>query len=178
MSTQPAPKPKPMFQRLEEFYAAKVYATREQFEQETGEKCRPWNPKRRPQGWRKKLPGAGIEGSDGRELATYKVLDPATANTATPRLKTTSIAVEDSETVNIPPRGEGMTNVPGADAPEILVPIEINPETQMLVSSRATGGLPGSVYVRNLDVSAPVSLTPGETLIVELLNRVVLKTGA
>lgn len=169
----PAPAaPKPQFQPLSDFVAAEVFQDQTAYKDATGQAA-PWNPKRRPQLWRKSdMAGSGIDGPDGRELGVYQGLDPATANSANPRLKQYSIALEDAGTVNIPPTGLGQTNVPGADQPAVPEPIEINPGTQVLVSSRAAGGSGFLPLVLNTDVVPEVALTPGERLIVSHLEAI------
>lgn len=169
---------KPQFQPLSDFVAAEVFQDQAAYKAATGQAA-PWNPKRRPQLWRKpNIQGSGIEGPDGRELATYQGLDTSTTMSNTPRLKTYSIAVEDARTVNIPPTGTGQTNVSGADQPAVPEPIELNPATQVLVSPRKAGGSGFLPLVENTDVVPDVALTPGERLIVSHVEAIRAKIGA
>jgi len=138
---------------IHKLYLFPTYATREEFREATGQEPPEWNPYRQPKSWfdpkaknsaTRKLvyepvlatppeTGAVLAGLDGKPAFDALVLDR-----------------DEAANVNIPPKGTGMTNVPGADQPEVpgpLRPLEPN-EDLFFWFGRA-------VMVRNLDLYEP-----------------------
>jgi hypothetical protein len=146
--TVPAlPYPKYSIQHL---YLFPMYATRDEYRQATGEEPPAWNPYRAPKGWfdpkAKSSPsrrvvyelalathpdtGAVLAGPDGKPLLDALVLDR-----------------DEAATVNIPPTDTGSTNVPGADQPQVPVPLRpLEPNEELFFDFGR------SVAVKNLDL--------------------------
>jgi len=124
------------------------FQTREEYEEKTGKTCPPWNPSRRPKEWFDPNPIELFIGPDGSGYTVYdRVLTGKPDAAGAPALTRLAISVAEASTVNIPPKGTGATNVPGADQPEVYAPLKALSGTQVLVYRFGA-----TVAVRNLDV--------------------------
>jgi len=138
---------------IHKLYVFPTYSTREEFQEATGQEPPEWNPYRQPKSWfdpKAKASttrrivyepvlalhpdtGAVLAGPDGKPALDALVLDR-----------------DEAANVNIPPKGTGMTNVPGADQPEIPVPLRpLEPNEELYF------GFGRPVLVRNLDLYVP-----------------------
>lgn len=113
---------------VKDLYLFPLYATREQYEKATGQVCPPWKPYQQPKGWFD--PNAAQSPSRVIVYPRAFVLHEVTGVVlADPNDKTKpaidAIVLDRSvaSSVNIPPKGEGQTNVPGADQPSVPVPL-------------------------------------------------------
>jgi len=108
-----------------------TYATREDYEARTGKPCPAWNPNRQPKVWED--PNARkvfVVGSVPHMLYDRVFLD-FDAN-GLPIWDQLGLPVEEAKTVNIPPRGPGDTNIPGADKPEVKVPMRAPTDSEIV----------------------------------------------
>ena len=139
---------KPQYQQLSDFYVFPMFATQADFEKATGLTCPPWNPNKRPKRWADPKPvDSGME-VDGVSQALYRVLDPGTMETGGIRTKLILVSLADAVAVNLPPL---LANVPGADQPEVPVPLKDLSPTQQFVRRTPFSG----VQVQNMDVVDP-----------------------
>jgi hypothetical protein len=134
------------FEALSTVYLFPTYETRESYEEKTGKTCPPWNPYRAPKGWED--PEAWNR--PGRTVL-YEAALTGESIGGEPEVAFLPLRKEIAATVNIPPKGTGQTNVPGADVPEIPVPLDWPlPANRKLVYRFGN-----TVAVRNLDVPLP-----------------------
>jgi len=101
-----------------------TYATRDEYTAKTGQPCPEWTPTKHPKAWED--PNAkksfSVGGVDWVLYArTFSGFD-AEGNAVWEQV---AMPVAEAKVVNIPPKGEGNTNVPGADQPEILCPMRL-----------------------------------------------------
>lgn len=140
--------PKQPFDSVAVLHLFPRYQTREDYEAKTGQSCPPWDPNRRPKEWFDPNPIDLFIGPDGSGYTVYdRVLTGKPDATGVPGLTRLAISVAEASTVNIPPKGTGATNVPGADQPEVYAPLKALSPTQALVYRFGA-----TVAVRNLDV--------------------------
>ncbi len=130
-------------------YLFPTYGTREDFQKATGQEPPAWNPHRQPKTWFD--PGARKSASRRivyeRALATSPDTDrPLFDSQGRPQLDALVLDREEAATVNIPPTGLGMTNVAGADVPEVPVPMRPLEPNEELYRDFA-----GIIMVRNKD---------------------------
>ncbi len=135
---------------LENLYLFPYFQTREAYEQITGQEAPPWNPNRAPKGWFD--PKAAQ--STRRTIIYEHVLavnddngKPLAGPDGKPFLDILALSREIASTVNIPPKGPGVTNLPGADVPEIPCPLRPLAEGEELAWD--FGGI---VVVRNKEL--------------------------
>lgn len=99
------------------------FSTREEFEKATGFAPPPWDPKRPPKYW---FDPKALESP--RRIVIYDNVLAISENgtllvDGRPALDTLVLPKEIAATVNIPPKGPNSTNVPGADQPEVQMPL-------------------------------------------------------
>jgi hypothetical protein len=155
-------------------YLFPTYATREDFQKATGLEAPPWNPYRQPKSWF----DPNAKASPSRRVVYENVFatDPDTgallcdANQI-PKLDALVLDREEAATVNISPKGLGMTNVPGADAPEMPVPMRpLEPNEEFF---RDFGSL---IVVKNKDLFGQLESGFGQNDR-ELLQKIAQKLG-
>jgi hypothetical protein len=113
--------PKP----ISTLYLFPVYETREAYEQATGQPCPAWNPYRQPKGW---FDPAARQNPSRRVIYDRAMVladngSPTWNDEGDLIIDALVLDREEAATVNIPPRGTGMTNVPGADVAEVPAPM-------------------------------------------------------
>ena len=130
-------------------YLFPTYATREDYQKATGQEPPPWNPYRQPKCWFD--PNARQRTSRRivyeHALATNDNGVPLFDSQGRPQLDALVLDREEAATVNIPPRGYGMTNVPGADVPEVPAPMRALEPNEELFRDFA-----GIIMVKNTDL--------------------------
>lgn len=99
-----------------------TYATREAYEAATGQPCPSWDATRRPKSWLDPNAAKAFL-VNGVPYAVYPNIYAGFDQIInSPLWDTLGLPVSEAKTVNIPPKGEGQTNVPGADQPEVPCP--------------------------------------------------------
>ena len=107
-------------------YLFPSYGSREDYQKITGQEAPAWNPYRQPKCW---FDPKARESVSRRVVYEYALATHADTgallldSAGKPMLDALVLDREEAATVNIPPKGLGMTNVPGADAPEVPVPM-------------------------------------------------------
>ena len=135
---------------ITELYLFPSYATREDYKKATGQEAPAWNPYRQPKGWF----DPEARKSTSRRIVYERALStnpdngvPLFDSEGRPQLDALVLDRDEAATVNIPPRGSGMTNVPGADQPAIPVPMRaLEPNEELY---RGFGGI---IMVKNTDL--------------------------
>lgn len=140
---------------LGNLYLFPYYPTREDYQRATGQEPPPWNPYRQPKYWF----DPAAKDSKSRRVVYERVLaDPPAGPDGKPMLDVLVLDREEAATVNIPPKGPGATNVPGADAPEVPVPLRpLEPDEELAFDF---GGI---VVVRNKHLWAELERQSGFT---------------
>jgi hypothetical protein len=133
-------------------YLYPTYATREAYQAATGQEAPAWNPYRAPKSW---FDPNARQSTSRRVVYEYALAtDPDTgANSydaqGRPMLDALVLDREEAATVNIAPKGTGMTNVPGAGVPEVPAPMRaLEPTEELFVDF---GGI---IMVKNKDLYA------------------------
>ena len=128
---------------IADLYLFPVYDTREAYLKATGQEPPPFNPYRQPKGWF----DPNAKQSASRRVVYERALaqDPDTGQTiigpdGSPMLDALVLDRDEAGDVNIPPRGEGQTNVPGADQPEIPAPMRALKLTERIVQQAFGAG--------------------------------------
>jgi len=143
---------KAAYEAVSNAYLFPTYATAEDAERATGKPVRAFRANLRPKRWIDPNPAdSGVEGSDGKPTAEYRGLDPASIPVGPVKTKRFLVPFAEASEFNIPPTGQGATNVPGADVPEYPAPLKELAATQMFVKRTFTSG----VEIRNMDVPDP-----------------------
>lgn len=93
-----------------------TFATREAYQKATGKPCPAWNPNLPPKSWEDP---AALNSQD--DFIVYERVFVTMLDSG-PKWKRLFLPKAQAASVNIPPKGDGMTNVPGADVPEIPCP--------------------------------------------------------
>jgi len=155
-------------------YLFPTYATREDYEKATGQPAPEWNPYRQPKSW---FDPNAKKSASRRIVYEYALAtDPETGallfdEKGRPKLDALVLDREEAATVNIPPKGLGMTNVPGADQPEVPVPMRaLEPNEELF---QDWGGI---IMVRNTDLY-PQLLVGFDASDRELLRKIARKLG-
>lgn len=174
---------KAAFDPVSVLYQFPYFQTRADYEKATGKTCPPFSPSGKPKGWFDPNPQAtGLTDASGNDLAMYTVIDDKSIGTATiaggVKTKKFLLTVDDAAVVNIPDKSAGATNIPGADVPEVPVPLKDLSPTQVLVrqSPFAMGA-----SVRNTDVpldtpaTAPSSFTDADRALLQAIADKVAK---
>lgn len=131
-------------------YLFPTYATREEYQKATGQEAPPWNPYRQPKSWF----DPNARSSPSRRVVYDRALatDPDTGGVVAgpdgqPMLDALVLDRDEAASVNIPAKGLGATNVPGAGRPGIPVPLRpLEPNEKLFFDF---GGI---VAVKNLDL--------------------------
>ena len=133
---------------LEELYLFPYYQTREDYRAKTGHDAPPWNPNRPPKAW---------EDSKANESARRNVVydsvvayakngAPLVDANEKPMLDVLVLTKEEAASVNIPPKGPGVSNIAGTEVPEIPPPLRpLEPSEELCMPFF------GVVAVRNRD---------------------------
>lgn len=140
---------------LDSLYLFRQFQTREEYEQATGKPCPPWTTTKPPKSWFD--PSAA---SNSRRNIVYENVVAYAANGSplkgpdgNPVLESMVLSRDEAATVNIPPKGPGVSNIPGADVPPVPVPIRALEKNEELYF-----GMGGGVFVRNLDYQGKVEV--------------------
>ena len=107
-------------------YLFPTYGTREDYQKATGQEAPPWNPYRQPKSWFDPKAKASTSRRVVYECALSTNPDTGALlldSNGKPQLDALVLDRDEAGMVNIPPKGSGMTNVPGADVPEVPVPM-------------------------------------------------------
>jgi hypothetical protein len=159
---------------IENLYLFPVYQTTEAYKEAVGQEPPPWNPQRPPKAW------FDPEAKDAtrRNIVYDNVIamsesgHPLVGPDGKPMLDVLLLKKEDAATVNIPPKGLGTTNTPGADTPAVPVPLRpLDPNEELFFD------FGGVVAVKNraLFPQLEVGFTLEDRL---LLQRIAAKIGA
>jgi hypothetical protein len=149
------------------------YQTREQFREQTGDEPPPWNPEQPPKYWR----DPAALNSPRRNVVYDNVLAVNAAGRAIPdqngrpQLETMVLTKEHAAAVNIPPKGPGSNNVPGAAVPEVQVPLrELRPNEMLVLTFSGAAGVFDTTKVPE----TPTSFTHDDR---RLLEAIAAKLG-
>lgn len=134
---------------LEDLYLFPYYQTREDYLKATGHEPPAWDPKRPPKGWEdpKALQAARRNVVYDFVVAYALNGSPLVGNDYKPTLDLLVLTKDEAATVNIPPKGPTVSNIPGADVPEIPPPLRALAANEELFMP-----FPGVVAVRNKDL--------------------------
>jgi len=131
-------------------YLFPTYATREDYQKATGQEPPAWNRYRQPKSW---FDPNARQSTSRRIVYDYALASdpgngvPLIDSQGRPQLDALVLDREEAATVNIPPKGLGMTNVPGADAPEVPAPLRALEPNEELFQDFA-----GIIMVKNTDL--------------------------
>jgi hypothetical protein len=141
---------------ISNLYLFPTYATREEYKTATGQEAPEWNPYRQPKCW---FDPNALQSTSRRIIYEYALAtDPDTGGTifdeqGRPKLDALVLDRDEAAAVNIPPKGTGMTNVPGADVPEVPVPMRaLEPNEELFLDFGAV------IVVRNKDLYAQIDV--------------------
>jgi hypothetical protein len=95
-----------------------TYASREAYKAATGKEAPPWNPGLHPKAWEDPAALSATE-----DMVVYDLIFVKFDANQKPVFKKLFLSPAEAANVNIAPKGTGMTNVSGADAPEVLCPL-------------------------------------------------------
>jgi hypothetical protein len=130
---------------IEKLYLFPYYQTREQYQQANGVEPPKFDGSRAPKLWA----DPAAKNSVRRNVAYDRVISYAANGSLlfddndSPMLEGLVLSREEAATVNIPPKGQGVSNIPGADKPEIPPPLRsLTPEEEFFIP------FPGIVAVR------------------------------
>ncbi|MBL8236232.1 MAG: hypothetical protein JNM66_02350 [Bryobacterales bacterium] len=130
---------------IERLYVFPYYQTREEYQKATGVEPPKFDGTRAPKYW---FDPAAKE-STRRNMAYDHILSyavngsPLFDDNGKPMLEVLMLNKDEAATVNIPPKGLGMANIPGADKPEIPPPLRaLNADEEFFVP------FPGIIGVR------------------------------
>ena len=114
------------FYPFDTLFVFPYYSTREEYEKATGRPAPPWDATKPPKYWfDPKAPEAP------RKLVVYETVLAISENGTLlrdetnnrPQLDMLVLTKEQAATVNIPPKGANAGNIPGADRPEVHMPL-------------------------------------------------------
>jgi hypothetical protein len=148
------------------------YGRREDYEEQTGLPCPVWNEGRHPQAWcdpkaKKTFSIGGVPYTlYARVFINYDEV------VKQPIWEELVIPTAEAQTVNIPPKGLGMTNVPGADQPDVPCPVRELADDEVI--SAVWGAIPMVFKTGELE-AVVVGFTAGDRV---LLERIAAKLGA
>lgn len=110
---------------LDTLYIFPYYPTREAFEQGTGKPCPPWNPNLPPKAWFDPKASESTRRNVVYDSTLVYSLDGTIQQDAQgrPMLDVLVLTKEQAASVNIPDKTRGAANIPGADRPEVPVPL-------------------------------------------------------
>lgn len=134
---------------LEDLYLFPYYQTREDYLKATGHEAPAWNPSRPPKAWEDLK---AIQ--TGRRNVVYDFViayakngSPLVGDDFKPSLDLLVLQKDEAATVNIPPKGPTVSNIAGADVPEVPPPLRaLEPNEELFMP------FPGVVAVRNKDL--------------------------
>jgi hypothetical protein len=117
---------------LDSLYIFPYYMTREAFEQATGRPCPPWNPNLPPKYWFDPKAAESTRRNVVYDNTLVYTLDGTIVQDANgkPTLDVLVLTKEQAANVNIPDKRLGAANIPGADRPEVPVPLRLPDETE------------------------------------------------
>lgn len=112
---------------LETLFLYPYYPTREAYEKATGQPCPAWNPNLPPKYWfDPKAPEATRRNVAYDNTLVYSLDGTILADAAgKPMLDILVLPKEQAAAVNIPDKSRGAANIPGADRPEVPVPLRL-----------------------------------------------------
>ncbi len=149
------------------------YDTCAAFEQASGLTCPAWNPARQPKSWYDPAAKPMFTGPSGVQYTMYeRIFLGQFTSDGKGVIQQLILPVTEAQTVNIAPKGIGMTNVPGADQPEVPTPLKPLGPNQAIMQY----GPVGVPMVRNLDVPV-VQPDAQQTEILKLLKAIAAKLG-
>jgi hypothetical protein len=130
---------------IEKLYLFPYYQTREQYQQVTGVEPPKFDGSRAPKLWA----DPAAKNSVRRNVVYDRVISYAANGSLlfdendSPMLEGLVLSKDEAATVNIPPKGLGISNIPGADKPEVPPPLRaLTPEEEFFIP------FPGLVAVR------------------------------
>ena len=155
---------------LDHLYLFPYHQTREAYQKASGEEPPPWNPQKPPKYWRdpKALQSARRNVVYDSVVATSQGGSPLAGPDGKPVLDLMVLSKEDAASVNIPPKGPGVSNVPGADVPEVPCPLRpLEPNEELFFD------FGGVVVVKNLDLypKIEVGFTSGDRDLLRAIGR-------
>ena len=118
---------------LKSLYLFPYYQTREDYQKATGQEPPPWDARRAPKYWCDPKARESTRRNVVYDfvLATSQSGSPLAGPDGKPMLDLLVLTKDEAATVNIPPKGPGVANIPGSDLPEApcpLRPLEPNEE--------------------------------------------------
>jgi hypothetical protein len=115
---------------LDSLYIYPYYPTREAFEAATGKPCPPWNPNLPPKYWFDPKAAESTRRNVVYDNTLVYSLDGTILQDAAgkPMLDVLVLTKEQAALVNIPDKRTGAANIPGADRPEVPVPLRLPAE--------------------------------------------------
>lgn len=153
---------------LDKLYVFPYYQTREDYRRAVGQEPPPWDPNRAPKYWF----DPNARQSTRRNVVYDLVIATSETGSALvgpdgkPMLDLLVLGKEEAATVNIPPKD--LTNVPGADRPEVPCPLRpLEPNEELFFD------FGGAVAVKNRELWASVDV--GFTLEDRALLRAIAK---
>jgi len=119
---------------LESLYLYPYYPTREAYEKATGQPCPPWNPLFPPKYWFDPKAAESTKRNVVYDNSLVYSLDGTILadGNGKPMLDVLVMTKEQAATVNIPDKSKGAANIPGADRPEVPVPMRVPPPGEEL----------------------------------------------
>ncbi|MBM3788298.1 MAG: hypothetical protein FJW30_28515 [Acidobacteria bacterium] len=130
---------------IERLHLFPYYQTREEFKKATGMEPAPFSSLKPPKYWF----DPAAKDSTRRNISYDNVIayhgngSPVIGADGKPMMDVLVISKDEAATVNIPPKGLGVANVPGADVPEVPPPMRaLNPDEELFVP------FPGLIGVR------------------------------
>jgi len=149
------------------------YATCAELEHATAQTCPTWNPARQPKSWFDAAAKPMFTGPGGVQYTMYeRIFLGKFGADGKGVIEQLILPVTEARTVNIAPKGPGMTNVPGADQPEVPTPLKVLGPNQAIMQY----GPVAVAMVRNLDVPV-VEPDAQQGEILKLLKAIALKLG-
>jgi len=117
---------------LDTLFIFPYYQTREAFEQATGRPCPPWNPNLPPKYWFDPKAAESTRRNVVYDNTLVYSLDGTILQDAAgkPMLDVLVLTKEQAASVNIPDKSRGAANIPGADKPEVPVPLRLPAEDE------------------------------------------------
>ena len=117
---------------LDSLYIFPYYQTREAFEQATGRPCPAWNPNLPPKYWYDPKAAESTRRNVVFDNTLVYSLDGTILQDTAgrPTLDVLVLPKEQAASVNIPDKKLGAANIPGADRPEVPVPLRVPGEDE------------------------------------------------
>ena len=158
---------------LDSLYLFPYYQSQEDYAKATGSTAPAFNPNRQPKYWQDPKAKDSTKRTVvyNQALAVAENGVPLVGSDGKPMLDLLVLSRDEAATVNIPYKGPGATNIPGAGAPEVQPPL------RALESNEELGfGFGNTVYVHNTDYPFDNggSFTAADRL---LLKAIAMKLG-